>query len=738
MDRATRLFEFPSGIVIQTADHKELKLSRKAGQISELIRTSVNENTEANEETFSLDPVTGQKVNWDEKKLQTEPLLEVSIDVITNYEETKDVIDYLNHFNGDDSTASLENQWEQKFIQGIAAKGMEFLVKVLYAADYFGVISLAKLICKYIKSQTENLRTEIIASKNGPLQLKEEILRASDYRIITSDGYQSQITALDLKYSKGFSVVLFADGHYFTTTYHFKSDKDLLRTAINFPNKVKCLIKSKETLDITCEATSDQKLFLTTSRIKNAEDQLYCFGWITSSSSSDSISNYAGIIPPPNRIDIDNLELPKNPIHNMEFYEKFQKEVAETKDVKPPKMVYLRHQKYTLPKLSKSMEVYAKSFRDKTLIEALLSFHDFIPNYIPMCISTYTPSEPQYIPEHIFKTTPYYFANHQIKTITSVGKYIVVIREFNEIKNNIITLGDLFESTPPYHHWILTSHILQDINEYEDDMFEPVYIIKIDENSFLMQGFEDFIIYYWNLQDLDTKQETFQTRFNIFPDEGDRLAAFSPEKIFIQGGRNLFAYSTTDGTEIEKELQNEDDEDEYNETEVDEKRKIVIIAFTRSIDDEKSEDYVREFDYNLQELKVTPEENKRALDFLTAVNPEKQEPTDYIYDRESKSPQQTQDIISVTDRKSNIITKYVVSSMNLYITYQEPIFFRRGFVIVLGNKSPFPDKYKLFKYSMKDNLMTYLGCPGILCEYVKKTQKLFILSGYSGYPEIWF
>lgn len=738
MDRATRLFESPTGVVIQTADHKELKFSRKAGQISELIRVSVNENAEAKEETFSADPTTNQKVNWDEKKLQNEPLLEISIDVITNYEETKFVVEYLNHFNGDDSTASLGNQWEQKFIQSITASGIEFLIKVLYAASYFAVISLTKLICEYIKSQTKNLRTEIIASKNGPLHPKEDVLRTNDYRVVTTDGYQSQIEVLDLKYPKGFSVVLFADGHYFATTYHFKSDKVLLDAAINFPNKVKYLMETKQILDNTLEASSDRKLYLTTTSIKNVEDQLYYFGWITSSLSGDFISNYAGLVPPPNRIDIDNLKLPEEAIRDMVFYEKFQKEVAETKVVDSPKMIYLRQQKYTLPKLSKSMEVYAKSFRDKTFIETLLSFRDFIPTYIPMCLSTYTPSEPQYIPEHIFKTTPYYFANHQIKSIISVDKYIVVIRQTNEIKNNIITLGDLFESIPPYRHWSLTSRLLQDIDEYEKDIFEPTYVKEIDENSFLVQGFEDTIIYYWNLQDLDTKQETFQTRFNIFPEEGDRLVSFSPEKLFIMGGKDLFAYSTADGTKIEKEIYGNNDD--YNEPEFDPERKIVIVSLTREEDDEDHEDYVREFDYNLQELKITPEENRRALNFVYAEKPKNEEPTDYIYERHGRwsNDIKNEDAISITDRQSNATTKYSIFSMNLYITNQSPAFFRRGFVIVLGNKSIFPDKYKLFKYSMTDNLMIYLGCPGILCKYVKKTQKLFILSGYSGYPEIWF
>ena len=134
--RAERHLRYPEGIIIQTSDGKEIPISRQAGRISGLIARTVLRNPDANEN------VTG----WSEEKLNSEPLLEIEFVSRSDTDPTQVVVNYMNHFYGDDSKFNPSGDWERKFAENIFALGTKFVDEVIETAQYFGIPSLIKLL----------------------------------------------------------------------------------------------------------------------------------------------------------------------------------------------------------------------------------------------------------------------------------------------------------------------------------------------------------------------------------------------------------------------------------------------------------------------------------------------------------------------------------------------------------------------------------------------------------------
>jgi hypothetical protein len=156
-NREARLFTYPEGVILQAADMKEITnnpesrflseiaISRKAGSISKLIRQNVIEDPKAVEDTKE----------WDDQKLQNEPLLEIEIPVNYKSKIVQIVVDYMNHFNGDDSKVKAGGEWEKSFIREL--HGDVTLMKDIFAAaNYFGIESLASLVSVYINLLSNN------------------------------------------------------------------------------------------------------------------------------------------------------------------------------------------------------------------------------------------------------------------------------------------------------------------------------------------------------------------------------------------------------------------------------------------------------------------------------------------------------------------------------------------------------------------------------------------------------
>lgn len=136
LTRAERHLKYPEGIIIQTSDGKEIPISRQAGRISGLIARTVLRNPDANENT------TG----WSKEKLNSEPLLEIEFVSRINSDPTQVVVNYMNHFYGDDSKFNIRGDWERQFLQNIIAMGAKFIDEVTEAAQYFDISSLIKLL----------------------------------------------------------------------------------------------------------------------------------------------------------------------------------------------------------------------------------------------------------------------------------------------------------------------------------------------------------------------------------------------------------------------------------------------------------------------------------------------------------------------------------------------------------------------------------------------------------------
>lgn len=547
--RKNRLLNYNRGVIIRV-DDKEIPLSRKSAALSLLL----------NEALQSPDAEEDVK-NWDEKKLDTEPLMEVVIPInLFSFPVMTIIRDYLHHFNGD----VPNNQWEQKFIQDIIStgssisagsagdskeskivhsnqsdeKGINRLIDVLSAANYLNIPSLIKLITEYVKMILKSNDIESITSRIGPFHLSSDIISMRTELIVDTKNIDTKtIDILNSKYSGNFSIVLFDDGHYFASNDHFRSSLTLAETAINFPNK----IKSGTTIIETC---AEEKL-MSCYRIISTDNKKYFFGWIISSTGIDksipvdsksteidksipverkipTIANYEDIIPPPNRLDTFKLFIDverKTTVTNSNF----MKAVNEIKEVIPPSIVYLKRIKYLTPKIPKSLIPYGTTLRDKLIIKTLLSFKSFPIDLIPMIMREntirsspkmidttnqvrYIPKEYHYVPEHIIKIEPFRPIYTSFPRMLSVGKYAVILHDPGNIAGFNIYIGYIIETVSPYRMWGLKIPYT-DSYAYGNVIIDK--LIKIDDHSFVTQhAGEKRSAAIWDIRMLDMKTGT--------------------------------------------------------------------------------------------------------------------------------------------------------------------------------------------------------------------------------------
>lgn len=776
--RKNRLLDYNRGVILQVGD-KEIPISRRAASLSSLLTETLH-SPDAEED------VKG----WDAKKLASEPLLEVVIPINLYSFTTMSIVgDYLRHFIGDDTKSNVNNEWEQKFIQNIIRNSstteqksspgeqeINQLIDVLSAANYFNIPSLIKITTEYLKTISKSNDIETLTSKNGPLHPSTDMISTETEIFINA--VSPNISVLNSQYPDNFSVVLFDDGHYFASNDHFKSALALTGTATNFSNKIKSGIS-------IIEVPSTSKS-ISCYRIPSADNKKYYFGWVIASiiddskssmidetkaksSQSDetkmpSIASYENIVSPPNRLDTFKLCTDREhrvTIPNLEFI----KLVNGVKEVSSPRIIYLKRIKYLTPKIPKSLALYGSNLRNKLIIKTLLSFKSFPVDLIPTVMTEkdrdiirYVPKEYHYIPEHIIRIDPFCPIWTTTSKMLSIGKYVVILSETpNEVRFNIF-IGYIIEVTSPYRMWGLKIPY-KDQYSYGDVKIDK--LIKIDDHSFVTQHVGDKrTAAIWDVRELDMKIGTRDkiTIHGFHPNIPVLQPKYLIEREFdsemnIVVNATLPGYVYTINTLRDQHIWGSPDDTQVNLTrisvsdgsikkvKVDANRSNVRVWTTTNgkvivspLAWHEGRNIIKIFNCNLEEINPSVAELKIIDEYKSWIpSPAR---TDYKYTY-------NEDDFQSFSRKNSITIFNKVIGKDVRITFSDDRvlvksgLFENGFIVVTRKITELPSPVKFYRYSVIDNQLIDLGCAGVDFIISPDTKKLIVLSGYSGYPEIW-
>lgn len=769
--RKNRLLDYNRGVILQVGD-KEIPISRRAASLSSLLTETLH-SPDAEED------VKG----WDEKKLTSEPLLEVVVPINLYSFTTMSIVgDYLRHFSGDDSKSNVNNEWEQKFIQNIirnsstteqksssGEQAINQLVDVLSAANYFNIPSLIKITTEYLKTIIKSNDIETLTSKNGPLHPSTDMISTETEIFINA--VSPNISVLNSQYPDNFSVVLFDDGHYFASNDHFKSALALTETATNFPNKIKSGIS-------IIEVPSTSKS-ISCYRIPSIDNKKYYFGWVIASIMADetkakssqsdetkmpSIASYENIVPSPNRLDTFKLCTDREhrvTIPNLEFI----KLVNEVKEVSSPRIIYLKRIKYLTPKIPKSLALYGSNLRNKLIIKTLLSFKSFPVDLIPMVMTEkdrdiirYVPKEYHYVPEHIIQIDPFCPVWTTTSKMLSIGKYVVIVSETPNESGFNIFIGYIIEATSPYRMWGLKIPY-KDQYSYGDVKIDK--LIKIDDYSFVTQHVGDKrTAAIWDVRELDMKTGTrdkitihgfrpnipvLQPKYLIEREPDSEMNidvnATLPGYVYaINTLRDLHGWGLPDDTQVNLTRISVSD-GSIKKVKVDADRSNVRVWTTTDgkvivspLAWHEGRNIIKVFNFNLEEINPSVAELKVIDEYKNWVpSPAR---TDYKYTY-------NEDDFQSFSRKNSITIFDKTHGRNVKITFPEgrilikAELFEDGFIVVTRNVTEFPSPTVMYRYSIIDNRLEDLGCAGVDFVICPDTKKLIVLSGYSGYPEIW-
>lgn len=425
-ERKRRLDDYEGGVILSVAKRSEktstndlkiqpraeFRISRRKAIASGLIRTTLEEVSDASEDT------TG----WDENKLKNEPFPEIEIPLqVTSATSLSLIVEYLQgpvllHF--------------EEYI--ISEYGMNELINVIADANYLDIPYLATSCCNYIGREL-NIRsmngmmkwlkptqTSLISDVANEVQqdMKTEVfLDQKDTKISTVES--NIVSDFQKVLPSPYSAILFKGGRFVAILDRQITRSSLIDLGNNYPYAYAFFTKENKKSEKYIENyTQNARIILTGVYIPDTQTNIIS-GWFLPRESKDSIAE----LEKKSFISYSNMDI------RSEADKLAGKDDSDEKKIEPPKILYLQYQLPITEELPSKYNLFdnrsknaPKSYLQKFAAKLIMSYPQFPEVYLPQVLNGINPSKVDIIdlPEYVFN---YYTES---KKIINLGRYIVI------------------------------------------------------------------------------------------------------------------------------------------------------------------------------------------------------------------------------------------------------------------------------------------------------------------------
>lgn len=531
MDRKQRLLIHDHGVEL-IAEEKSIFLSRKESLNSKLLET-ILESSDAVENT------TG----WDEKKLLSEPFLQIAIPVSTSYVETmfitnllktpsiisvcKEDVKMIKYYSNPDLDKLIlqyssnkaqinEKQTTVKDEKNITPNrpGETLTIsEMIYACTYFEIPVISEYLCRYLIQSYRNVPTSVLM-RDIKYITKE---RTKDEKFEQSP-YFGLWKSLKQKFPQPYGIVLFADNYFFATDCveiqanpEQKEEPNLVFIGMWFSSVIQNFSETKTSLRLFTQV--EEKEIVKESELRNIyhfqygylqiNDNKYCFGRVYPEQLSGKImSETLGH-------SIEKIKFKPGRIKNAssvvkETLMEILSTVGKSFSNLLPEIIGIRWESpLTMSKLSQAYD--HKNLRTYLIESHLENIPKLISNYIPVCISQDHDNETyKLIPMFtIPKFSAWLFCYSSKAPFYQFGKYVIISLfegPWRRSKRIFQYRMYMIDTTNPLKIWSLKQNDESTIGE------KPTYMYPIDKNMFVITNKANRGFAIYNIQDINNEK----------------------------------------------------------------------------------------------------------------------------------------------------------------------------------------------------------------------------------------